>query len=63
MAEHRLIATGEYGRQPSASLGERAMPDCVNAAVENPKVADVHASVDGAAAESKRCQLPPSHDA
>ena len=63
MAEHRLVATGEYGRQPSTSEGERTMPYCVNAAVKYPKVADAHAIVDGAAAESKRCQLSASHDA
>lgn len=63
MTEHRLVATGEYGRQPSASEGERAMSHCVNAAVEHPKVADAHASVDGTATESKRCQLAASHDA
>jgi hypothetical protein len=39
------------------------MPHCVNPAVEHPKVADAHASVDGAAAESERGQLPASHDA
>jgi hypothetical protein len=62
MTEHRLVATGEYGRQPSASEGERAMSYCVNAAVEHPKVADAHASVDGAPAESKRRQLSASHN-
>jgi hypothetical protein len=39
------------------------MSYCVNAAVEHPKVADAHASVDSTAAESKRCQLSASHDA
>src|SRR5881394_1061985 len=63
MTEHRLVATGEYGRQPSASEAERTMSHCVNAAVEHAKVAGMHAGVDGTAAKSKRCQLSPSHDA
>lgn len=62
MTEHRLVATGEYGRQPSASKAELAMSYCVNAAVEHPKVADAHAIVDCTAAEPKRCQLPTCYD-
>jgi ribosomal protein S18 acetylase RimI-like enzyme len=63
MTEYRLVATGEYSRQPSALEGERAVAYRVNTAVEYPKVADAHAIVDGTAAESKRCQLSASHDA
>jgi hypothetical protein len=63
MTEHRLVATGEYGRQPSALEGERTVPYRVNAAVEHPEVADAHTVVDRTAAESKRRQLSASHDA
>jgi ribosomal protein S18 acetylase RimI-like enzyme len=63
MTEHRPVATGEHGRQPSPSEAERAMSHCVNAAVNHPKVADAHASVDCAAPEPERRHLSPSHDA